>query len=162
MAYLRLFGAKLRMLRRAQGMTQVNLARMLGLDSHAHVTNIEAGRRLPSLDLVLRVADYFQLPVDALVDDTIAVETLVKEERPPFALHQFGGKLRALRLHRNMTQDDLAKAMDLDTHAHIANIETGRRAPSLEIVLRSAGLFDVTFEYLLRDTTHQQNSDPDA
>ncbi len=162
MSYLRLFGAKLRMLRRAQAMTQINLARTLGLDSHAHITNIEAGRRAPSLDLVLRVADYFQLPVDALINDTIAVETLVKEERLPFALQQFGGKLRALRLQRNMTQGDLAKAMDLDTHAHIANIEAGRRAPSLEVVLRSAALFNVTFEYILRDATHLQKADLDT
>ncbi|MDP9311622.1 MAG: transcriptional regulator [Chloroflexota bacterium] len=143
-------------------MTQASLAHTLGFDSHAHITNIEAGRRSPSLDFLLRVADYFRLPIDALVDDNVPVETMVEDELPRLALHQFGAKLRALRLQRRMTQGELAKAMNLDSHAHIANIETGRRVPSLDVVLRSAVLFNVSFEYLLRDTAHHQNTNLDT
>ncbi|PLS80166.1 MAG: hypothetical protein CYG59_09440 [Chloroflexi bacterium] len=147
-------------------MTQANLAQTLGLASHTHITNVEAGRRSPSLDLVLRVVAVFQVPVDSLVNDDVAVDTGARTARdevlPPPALHEFGAKLRALRLQRNMTQEDLAKAVGLDSHAHVANIESGRRVPSLELVLRSAMLFDVSFEYLLWGSADHQKADPDV
>ena len=50
-----LFGRKLRVLRHQQGLTQVDLARKLGLSSYTHITKLEASQDAPSLDLVVRI-----------------------------------------------------------------------------------------------------------
>ena len=69
----RQFGAKLRELRRQRGMTQVDLARRLGL-RQGHITNLETGRRGPTVDIVLRAADLFGVTTDYLLRDGIALE----------------------------------------------------------------------------------------
>lgn len=60
------FGAKIRSLRKQLGMRQVHLAQQLGV-SHSYLSNVEAGRRGPSLDLVANVADIFQVTTDHLL-----------------------------------------------------------------------------------------------
>lgn len=153
------FGEKLRALRHQYNLTQIDLARELGLSSHTHITNIESGRRTPSLELVLRVASRFQVRVDSLVDDTAAVEVLRGKSytsqflQPDPAPHEFGDKLRTLRQRQTLTQAQLAQELGLASHSHIANLEAGRRKPSLELVLLVAEYFQITVEILVDDTS---------
>ena len=42
---------------------------------------------------------------------------------------------------------------------YISNLEAGRKAPSLELVVRVADLFGVTTDYLLRDSIGIEASD---
>lgn len=72
----RLFGAKLAYLRSQHNMTQVELARALGLMRQGYISNLEASRKAPSLDLVVRVADLFGVSCDYLLRDSIAVEVM--------------------------------------------------------------------------------------
>ena len=69
----RLFGAKLHALRRQQGLTQVVLADKLGLASRAYTSNLEIGRKAPSLDLVVQIADLFGVTTDYLLRDSSGV-----------------------------------------------------------------------------------------
>src|SRR5689334_10918805 len=71
----RLFGAKLRYLRDLHHVSQAQLARDLGV-SRAFINNMEAGRKGPALDLILRMAFLFSVTIDYLVRDTIPVETV--------------------------------------------------------------------------------------
>jgi transcriptional regulator with XRE-family HTH domain len=64
----------------------------------------------------------------------------------------FGAKLQHLRLQHNMTQRGLAEKLGFSTHATVSHLETGRNAPSLALALRIAALFEVSLDYLLRDT----------
>jgi len=64
--------------------------------------------------------------------------------------HLFGKKLRYLRLQHNITQADLARRLGMK-RAHINNLEAGRRAASLDLVVQAADVFGVTSDYLLRD-----------
>jgi transcriptional regulator with XRE-family HTH domain len=70
----RLFGSKLRALRVRHGMTQVALGKELALTAHTHISRMEAGRKEPSIDLVLRIANFFGVTTDYLLRDTIPVE----------------------------------------------------------------------------------------
>ena len=63
----------------------------------------------------------------------------------------FGAKLRWLRLRDGLTQANLAQRIGLASHSHIAKLEAEQDRPSLELVVRIAGLFQVTADYLLRD-----------
>jgi transcriptional regulator with XRE-family HTH domain len=63
-----------------------------------------------------------------------------------------GTKLRYLRTQRKMTQEDLARRLGLTRQGHVSNLEIGRKAPSLDLVVQIANLFGVTTDYLLQDT----------
>lgn len=55
-------------------MTQVELAHLLGLARQGYISNLEAGRKMPSLDIVVQIADLFGVTTDYLLRDIIPVE----------------------------------------------------------------------------------------
>jgi transcriptional regulator with XRE-family HTH domain len=69
-----LFGSKLRHLRKQCGLTQLALAQQLEHITHTHVSHLEAGRKEPSISLVLRLADFFGVTTDYLLRDAIPSE----------------------------------------------------------------------------------------
>jgi transcriptional regulator with XRE-family HTH domain len=152
----RLFGEKLRQLRRQHGLTQAALAERLGLASQAHIANLEAGRDAASLDLVIRAAHLFSIPSDYLLRDTLSIEELAPSTITSRATEEgfprlFGIKLRTLRQQRDLSQAGLAGQLGLARRGYISNLETGRKAPSLDLIIQIADLFDITTDYLLRD-----------
>ena len=66
-------GEKLRTVRQRQGWTLRELAEQLGLATHGYVGDLESGRRLPSLELALKIADMFGISVDQLARDELDV-----------------------------------------------------------------------------------------
>lgn len=70
----------------------------------------------------------------------------------------FGVKLRYLRRERHWTQADLAHQLEDVGRAHVGNVETSSRPPSLLFVLRTARLFQTTTDYLVRDTIPINNA----
>lgn len=65
------FGEKLRLLRTRHGLTQRELAEKLGYSDHSHIAFVEHGKRNPTVELLLKVADLFQVTTDQLVRDEI-------------------------------------------------------------------------------------------
>lgn len=63
-----------------------------------------------------------------------------------------GAKLRHLRQQHYLTQVELAQRLDLASHSHLNNLEAGRRAASLDLIVRAAHVLRVSTDYLLRDT----------
>ena len=63
------FGEKVRILRKRQGMTIKALALALGFPSHSYVSEIETGKKRPSTEMIIKLADLFQVTVDELVRD---------------------------------------------------------------------------------------------
>lgn len=53
---------------------------------------------------------------------------------PDPALHQIGERLKAWRLKRNLTLDDLSEATGISSST-ISRLEGGKRAPNLELVI---------------------------
>ena len=54
-------------------------------------------------------------------------------------------------MQRGMTQRDLARALGYVTSGYISEVETDKKKPSLELVLKVAQLFEVTTDQLTRD-----------
>lgn len=65
---------KIRLLRQQRGMTQVELAHILGIKHQGYISNLEAGRKLPSLDLLVQIADLFGVTTDYLLRDSLPTE----------------------------------------------------------------------------------------
>jgi transcriptional regulator with XRE-family HTH domain len=64
------FGDKLRALREKYGFSYRKLGAEIGI-AYSHLLNIEAGNRKPSLDLVIAIAEYFDVSFDELLDDSV-------------------------------------------------------------------------------------------
>jgi len=153
---LALFGDKLLHLRRRHKLTQIDLGQRLDA-KRAHISNLEAGRRAPSLDLVVRAADLFGVTTDYLLLDSIPVEAVTAHtgtQSPdlPLLSQLFGAKLRQLRKLHNVTQLELIQRLGLKSQSHISLMEADQSDPSIEMVIQLAGLFGVTTDYLLRDS----------
>ena len=66
-------------------------------------------------------------------------------------MQRFGEKLRLLRIQRGLTLKALALELGLNAHGYISELEAGKKKPTAELVLRTARLFDVTTDQLLKD-----------
>lgn len=66
-------------------------------------------------------------------------------------MQRFGEKLRSLRLRQGMSIRELTSALGYTGHGYIYDIETGKKKPNVEFVLRVANLFHVTTDQLIRD-----------
>jgi transcriptional regulator with XRE-family HTH domain len=62
-------GEKLRILRERNNVSLRKLASDLGMKSHAHLGRIETGEKKPSAELILTLADYFNVTTDVLMRD---------------------------------------------------------------------------------------------
>jgi transcriptional regulator with XRE-family HTH domain len=67
------FGEKLRLLRTSKGITLKELAHSLGLTAHGYISEIEAGKKKPTADFVLKVARYFTVTTDELLKDELEI-----------------------------------------------------------------------------------------
>lgn len=56
----------LRLLRKARHLTQVEIARVLLISPQAY-SHYENGRRMPSLDIICRIAGFYGITLDQLV-----------------------------------------------------------------------------------------------
>jgi transcriptional regulator with XRE-family HTH domain len=66
-------------------------------------------------------------------------------------MKRFGEKLHTLRISQEMTLKELAYALGLTAHGYISEIETGKKKPTAELVLKVARYFKVTTDDLLKD-----------
>lgn len=71
-------GQKVRRLRERAGLTQAELAQALGLSesSKGFISELERGKKLPKLELVIRLADRFGVSTDYLLRDDLGAEDL--------------------------------------------------------------------------------------
>lgn len=76
------------------------------------------------------------------MDTALAPPAAFHPSAPRAAAPGFGEQLRAWRLRRRMSQLDLAGEADISTR-HLSFVETGRSAPSREMVLRLAERLEV-------------------
>ncbi len=68
------FGEKLRTLRQKQGLSLRQLAPMLEINAHSVISEIENGKKKPSLELVIKVADLFDIPLEQLARDELELD----------------------------------------------------------------------------------------
>jgi transcriptional regulator with XRE-family HTH domain len=132
------------------------MAERLGLASQGYIADLEAGDEEPSLDLVARVARLFRIRIDYLLRDTMPTEanlTASTDSSPEAGelSRTFGEKVRAIRLAKGLSQRELAHKLKLASRAYISNLEAGRKAPSIDVVVQIADLLEVTTDYLLHD-----------
>ncbi|KZK07229.1 helix-turn-helix domain-containing protein [Lactococcus sp.] len=63
-------------------------------------------------------------------------------------MEYFGDKLRALRMEKNLTQNDLAARLGI-VGASVSSYEKSKQYPSVEVLIQLCQIFDVSADYLL-------------
>ncbi len=66
-------------------------------------------------------------------------------------MERFGEKLRTLRKQHNLTLKQVARELGYVAHSHISQIESGKKRPTAEFVLRASQFFNVSTDCLLKD-----------
>lgn len=67
------FGEKLLRLRRERGWSLAHVASRLGYRSRGYLSEVESGKKKPSLELVVGVSLLFEVSTDALLKDELEV-----------------------------------------------------------------------------------------
>ena len=75
----------------------------------------------------------------------------VSTDRAESSVRQFGAKLRALRMTRGMTLVELADTLGYGSHSHLSAVETGKKQPTVSLVLDVSRFFKVSTDLLLDD-----------
>ncbi len=68
------FGEKLHTLRTQRGMTLKELAQALGYTAHGHISELEAGKKMPTVQFVINVARLFGVTTDQLLNDELELD----------------------------------------------------------------------------------------
>lgn len=76
-----------------------------------------------------------------------------------FDTKAFGFRVNMLRKCSGLTQEQLAEKLHISI-SHLAKIEIGRNAPSVDLVLEMAEFFGVTVDELLRGDTATERKLP--
>ena len=71
---MRRFGEKLKRLRKQRGLTLQELALALGHADHTYLSRIENGKKKPSTELIIIIAQMFNVTTDQLLLDDRDVE----------------------------------------------------------------------------------------
>lgn len=71
---------------------------------------------------------------------------------------KLGERIREERLKRHVTQAELAEAVDIST-TYIGQIERGEKSLTLDTLVKIVNYFDVTVDYLLRDSLEEYHSE---
>lgn len=79
MDYLRILGERVRFYRKANNISQIELAKKLGV-APRYIGNIEQGNRKPSLDMLLKICDYFSVELSDLLPLGAEKELCPKEK----------------------------------------------------------------------------------
>lgn len=66
----------------------------------------------------------------------------------------FGQRLKALRLEKGMTQQQLADFLDIEK-SNISRFESGKQSPSSDNRIKMAKLFNVSVDYMLGLSDHK-------
>lgn len=74
------FGEKLRFLRRHRGLTLKELADALGYKAHGHISELESGKKTPTVGFVLSVARFFGVTTDELLKDELYPESRLTDK----------------------------------------------------------------------------------
>jgi transcriptional regulator with XRE-family HTH domain len=68
------FGEKLKTLRLSRGLTLQQFADSLGYSAHGYISELEAGKKTPTVEFVLSVSQLYDISIDELLKDELEVD----------------------------------------------------------------------------------------
>ena len=97
----------LRYLRKKHGLTQKALSKMLNISRQAY-SNYETGKRIPDIDMLIRIADIYEVTLEQLLTQTCTKTGIINETTGPY----FASRIIASEDTVYLTEEEL----ELVTH----------------------------------------------
>lgn len=135
-------------LRKANRTSQNELAKIFHV-SQQTVAAWETGRCTPGSELLMQLADYFEVSVDDLLGRNDDHRATIKTN--------IGNNIRKLRERRGLSQAALSKKLSI-SQSTLAMYEKDKRKPSLDMLISFATFFGVSTDYLLSINQTKQSS----
>ncbi len=126
-------GRKIRDFRKERGITLTRLAGKLGI-SPSYLSAIERNMRRPSIQMLKRLGNQLNIPVNYLVGSDEDVLT--------------GKRLKFMRENRNLSLEELSEICDMPA-GMLERIEDGQESPDLECLKKMSQGLNVTIKYFL-------------
>ena len=143
------FHEKLKMLRKKQGFTQKEVARLLGTVQGVY-SKLERGVYEPNYENLSMLACIFDVSIDFLLSDYIEFSKdkyLRMQESYLIISNVFPQRLKEIRIKRGLTQTELGEKVGVK-QSTFTNWENGKREPNFEIVIKLADLLEVSVDWL--------------
>lgn len=132
-------------LRKAEGLSQAELAEEIGVSVHA-INSYESGRRKPCCGAMVALEQHFGVSGAYLRGEDPELD---EDDLPTVSeSNQFPQILKALRKARGLTQDELAQELGISLQS-VINYENGRREPNARAIVALEQYFGVTAAALL-------------
>lgn len=80
-------GKKIRKIRDDNGMKQIEFATMLDID-RSYLSKIESDKMIPGRDLLIKISNEFNIPIDWLIDNTSSSHTIFTKNQKEVMLLQ--------------------------------------------------------------------------
>lgn len=139
---------RIKELRKENGYTQEELAKMLNLNSKSSIANYESGSNAPSDEIKLKLCGIFNCSMDYLMGETnyknldIAIKNIFT--------HAYK-RIRDLRIDNDLTQAEMAKFLSI-TRPQYSLYESGKREFPTEFLIMIAKRFNCTLDYLVGES----------
>lgn len=152
------FSLKLKELRQKNNLTQDQLADELNTryhlnESKATISQFEHNKRIPDLDRLINIADYFKVSLDYLCCDTNKTNKVENVSN----ISVFSSNLKKLREKYHLTQYGLAEKLQVSNGA-ISKWENCQREPDLSTLKKIKEYFNISYDSLLEINDNSFNS----
>lgn len=145
-----IFYSKLKSLRQANHLTQEQLANELNLryhlnESKATISQFENNKRIPDLDRLINIADYFQVSLDYLCSNKS--NDNVRCTNP-------GTRIKRLIKKNGLSQKEFVEKFNekygySDSEATVSQYVNNKRTPEIDKMVKIANFFNVTLDYIM-------------
>lgn len=152
------FSLKLKNLRQKNNLTQEQLANELNTryhlnESKATISQFEHNKRIPDLDRLINIADYFQVSLDYLCCDVNKFNNVNENNN----ISVFFYNLKKLRERYHLTQLGLAEKLKVSNGA-ISKWENCQREPDLSTLKKIKEYFNISYDSLLETNDNSFSS----
>lgn len=155
-------GLKIKVRRICNHISQTDLAKWLDI-SQTHMSNVEAGKAMLSIELLFEVKQILGCTIDELLgldvkeqkkmsvqneETSNSNKALVLENIMKLDLKEVGNKIKERRVRKKLRQTALSAELKI-TQMHLSNIENGKTGISFEVLMQLREKLDCDLEDLL-------------
>lgn len=149
---LQIFSVRLKKLRTEAKLSQTHLATQMKVSPYS-IGDWERNRSTPPLNLLIHLADFFECSIDYMlgrknVSDIISIEQNIFMIKNIRNKDTFATRLKELRIDAGLSQTQLSVKMKVLPYT-IGDWERNRTAPSFNMLVMLADIFDCSIDYLL-------------
>ena len=149
-------GLRIKQLRKDMNLSQIDLAKKLNI-SNTTLSQYETGQRIPSDDIKIQLANFFDCTTDYLLG-------LSENKKTPadFTDNEvyimFRIRLKELREENKISQQKLADTLGVK-QSTVGMWENGKNKPEFDTLIKISEYFDVSVDYLLGKTNKKMPAD---